>query len=89
LSTTPCGPTFACTAARQKKVAVDVGATSATVVIDQLHPGDYVINVLLDRDRNLAETLFPATGDGVAAPDGTVSVVGAEVNTAKAIVFTL
>ena len=88
LSTTPCGTTFSCTVARQKKIRVDAGATEAVVVIDQLHAGDYLVNALLDRNSNLETALRPDRGDGVASPDAAAAVDGADA-TAVTIVFTL
>jgi hypothetical protein len=89
LSTSTCGTSFTCAVARQKKAAVAAGADHAVVVVDQLHPGDYFLNVLLDRDQDLEETLAPSRGDGVAAPDGAVSVDDDAVDASARVVFTL
>jgi hypothetical protein len=77
LSTTNCGTTFACTPSRSKRAAVRAGATSVDVVVEQLHAGSYVANVVLDRDRDMETALRPTSGDGAARPDTAVVVSGA------------
>lgn len=90
LTATPCGFSFTCTPARSKRVPVAAGATSINVVIEQLHAGDYSTNAILDRDRDMAETLAPTSGDGVAQLDGDVTVTGIAAATATLpIVFTV
>ena len=88
LSTTPCGTTFQCTPARQKRVSANAGATSASLDVEQLHASDYFLNVILDRDRNLFSTLGPSSGDGVGALDRTADVDGTDSVTTS-IVFNL
>ena len=90
LSSTPCGLQFSCTPSRTKRVSVRAGASSADVVVTQLHHGRYSANVILDRDRNMATTLTPTSGDGAAALDSEVVVAGIDdVAIRLPIVFTI
>jgi hypothetical protein len=89
LSTTACGPTFSCTISRQISAAAAAGSSSASLHFDQLHPGSYKLNVLLDRDRNLASSLGPSTGDGVALPDKNLDVDGPTATATAQIVVDL
>jgi hypothetical protein len=71
-------------------VTVPSGATSAEVVLDQLHGGAYFANAILDRDRNLAASLGPSSGDGIAGLDRDVDVADeGESDDTWAIAFTL
>jgi hypothetical protein len=75
LSTTACG--FApgsCTPSRFLKTRAEAGTTSAELTLEQLHPGTYRLNAMLDRNGNLAGTLFPDTGDGIAVPNAEIEV---------------
>ena len=75
LTTTPCGLSPAgCTPARFIRTAVDEGATSAELVLDQIHAGEYHAIGILDRNANLGATLLPDSGDGVTVPDQPVDV---------------
>lgn len=74
LSKQDCGINELCDFSRSLLTTVEAGAVSGELLIDQLHPGDYKITAFLDRDQNLAETLFPGTGDGVSLPNGPVTV---------------
>lgn len=47
---------------------------SAVLTLEELHPGDYALNALLDRNNNFFTTRFPDRGDGVALPDKAVSI---------------
>ena len=69
LSDTPCGTTFSCTPSRTLLTAADAGATSATLLFDQLHPGTYYANALLDVADDFELTLTPQPGDLVAIPE--------------------
>lgn len=89
LSTTACGTTFSCTTSRSIAARASAGATSATLVLDQLHPGDYFATALLDRDRDLASTLRPDSGDGVSAIDDEVAVEPSGSTATLPIVFSL
>lgn len=68
LSTTPCGLTFSCQASRSIRVFAPAGSSSAQVLIEQLHKGSYHLNAILDRNRDMATTRFPNSGDGIAFP---------------------
>lgn len=75
LTTTDCG--FApgsCTPSRFMRVGAPAGATQAELVLDQLHPGDYKVNAVLDRNGNLGATLFPDAGDSVSLPNQSLQV---------------
>ncbi|HEY4221683.1 MAG TPA: hypothetical protein VGO62_10075 [Myxococcota bacterium] len=88
LSTSSCGQTFACTISRQIRSDAASGGTTTVASFDQLHPGSYDVNVLLDRDRNFITTLRPGSGDGVAIPDQPIDVDGAATGSSS-IVFTI
>ena len=90
LTSGPCGLSFDCTPSRSKRVAVAAAATSVDVLIEQLHAGIYSANVILDRDRNMALTLTPTSGDGAAQLDADVVIVGTDAAAATLpIVFTV
>lgn len=74
LSDTPCGFAGSCHPARVLSVEAPAGATDATLRLDQVHPGAYRLNVILDRNNNFQARLFPDRGDGIAALDGAVTV---------------
>ena len=48
LSHTACGVTFACTPSRTLATRAQVGATSVTLHLDQLHAGAYFANAVVD-----------------------------------------
>jgi hypothetical protein len=75
LTTTDCG--FApgsCTPSRFMRTIAPAGATQAQLVLDQLHSGAYKVNAVLDRNGNLASTLFPDSGDTVSLPNRSLDV---------------
>jgi hypothetical protein len=74
LSTTECFPTADCQASRSIRTSVEAGATSAEVVMEQIHAGTYQANAVLDRNGNFAGTLFPDNGDLASFPDQDVTV---------------
>ena len=82
LTTMDCDLQFKCIHSRSLMQGAPAGATSATLTIDQIHPGPYKLNVILDRNGNLASTLYPDKGDGIGglnqaltvAPTGTTEV---------------
>jgi hypothetical protein len=74
LSTTECFPSASCQASRSIKTSVEVGATSAEVVMEQIHAGTYQANAVLDRNGNFAGTLFPDSGDVASFPDQDIVV---------------
>jgi hypothetical protein len=75
LSDAPCpvNPTAACAISRWYVSRLSESDTSATMPIDQLHPGTYSLNAVLDRDGNGV----PNTGDAVAAPNASLVVPAA------------
>jgi hypothetical protein len=87
LSTTPCGLTLQCNPSRSIRVPVKTGATSASIEVQQLHVGKYLMNAILDRNNNAATTFFPDSGDGVAQPDTNVDVKANQNNSASAFVI--
>lgn len=88
LSTTDCGFTAACVPSRFHRVSAPAGATSAMLVLEQIHPGEYSANAMLDRNGNLAGTLFPDAGDTVAFPDQGVTVNPTGTSTAELFLST-
>ncbi|MEZ4435092.1 MAG: hypothetical protein R3F65_22025 [bacterium] len=74
VSTTPCGLAVACTPARIMRAEAAAGARSVALVVDQIHPGGYVLNAVVDRDGDFAQTLFPTSGDGLAGLDRMIEV---------------
>jgi hypothetical protein len=88
LSTTPCFPSVDCTPSRFIMGTAEAGATSAEVVMEQIHAGDYKANAVLDRNANFEGTLFPDTGDLVSFPDRDVTV-GPEGETQESLALTV
>ncbi len=78
LSTTACGlnPLANCVPSRFMTAHADAGDTSLTLRIEQIHPGEYRANAVLDRNENLTGgVLLPDAGDAVALPlDAVVTV---------------
>ena len=84
LSTTDCGLVpGSCQPSRFIRGSVAPGSTSVELVLDQIHPGDYQANAVLDNNGNLAGTLFPDTGDLVSLPNADVEVAPAGESTAS------
>lgn len=86
VSTTACGLGGACTPARIMSAEAPAGARAVTLRIDQVHPGDYVLNAVLDRNHTFAMRLFPDSGDGLAGLDRQVEIAG-ETAVALPVVF--
>jgi hypothetical protein len=64
-----------CVPSRFMRATAPAGATEVEVVLEQIHPGSYVTNAILDRNGNLGgATLLPDTGDLLAIPDQEVIV---------------
>jgi len=63
--------------------AVEPGATSAELIVDQVHAGAYKANAVLDRDQNFDESLFPGSGDAVSLPNQDVAVAAGGESTAS------
>ena len=74
LSTQDCSLAAPCAISRSSRQVVAAGARQTTVKLPEIHPGDYKINVVLDRNENIATTLAPDTGDGVGRPNLSVTV---------------
>jgi hypothetical protein len=76
LSSEACGLTGRdCVPRRSIATRAMAGATSVMVTIAQIHPGDYVLNGILDRNDNLRQTNFPDRGDELLFPtDGRVTL---------------
>lgn len=74
LTDTPCGFTGSCNPARVLSAEAPAGATEVTLRLDQVHPGDYHLNVILDRNDNFMSRLFPDRGDGIAGLDFALTV---------------
>lgn len=66
LTTTNCAPTFTCVASRSLRVDVAAGATSATLTLPAVHPGDYRLTAVVDRTKTFGTSLTPASGDSLA-----------------------
>ena len=73
LSTTPC-LAGGCTPSRFISGMAEAGATELELTLVQIHPGDYKVNGILDRNNNLGATLLPDMGDGVALPDTDLTI---------------
>ena len=71
-----------CQPSRFFRAVVEAGATSAELLLDQIHAGDYQANAFLDNNGNLAGTLFPDSGDLVSIPNQDVEVAPAGESTA-------
>jgi hypothetical protein len=83
LTTTDCSLVpGSCQPSRFYRAVVEAGATSAELVLDQLHAGDYQANAFLDNNGNLGGTLFPDNGDLVSIPNHDVEVAPAGESTA-------
>lgn len=87
VTTQPCDAQLNCTHSRSLMAAVSAGATSASLMLDQIHAGDYKLTAILDRNGNLAETLFPDTGDGVSLPNQAITVAPEGETVAKATIL--
>lgn len=74
VSTTACGLSVACTPVRIMQAEAPAGARSVALAIEQIHPGPYVLNAVLDRDGDFAQMLFPTSGDGLAGLDRMIEV---------------
>ena len=74
LTTMDCDLQFSCTHSRSLTTGAPAGSTSATLKLEQIHPGPYKLNVILDRNGNLATTLYPDKGDGVGGLNQALTV---------------
>lgn len=90
LSTTPCGvdPGQNCVPSRFIHVTALEGSTHAGLSVEQIHPGSYFANVVLDRNQNLVGAgLFPDAADGVALPDTAATVSEGEDASLNVAIF--
>lgn len=84
LSTTDCGFTpGSCSPSRFLEVSAPTGATEAEILFEQIHPGEYKANAILDRNGNVGSLLFPDTGDTVSIPNQAVSIEATGESTAS------
>ncbi|MEX1361777.1 MAG: hypothetical protein AB1Z98_01530 [Nannocystaceae bacterium] len=75
LTTTDCGVVpGSCSPSRFLRAQAEVGASAVELVLDQIHAGQYRATAVLDRNGNLAGTLFPDAGDLVSLPNQPVEV---------------
>ena len=89
LSVSDCSPT-SCVISRQLRAIAPAGATSVELFLEQVHPGDYKVLAVLDRNANLDQTLAPDSGDGVSLPNSSLTIaVNGETTTSVPIVFDL
>ena len=94
LSDTPCAQagstTFTCAPSRSLTTTAAAGATSATLLFDELLPGTYDSVALLDLAGGFATTQMPEPGDGLSDPGASFTVPATGQVTATApIVFTV
>jgi hypothetical protein len=87
LSTEACFPAGACTPSRFISATAAAGSTSVEIPIEQIHAGDYFANGMLDRNGNLAGTLFPDGGDTVSVPPDRAITVAPSGETTLALVL--
>lgn len=79
-----------CDFSRSIRGTADAGATSLALTFEQIHGGAYKGNAILDRDQNLAETLFPGSGDAVSLPNQPVEIAAeGESNAALTVLVEL
>ena len=69
--------TPSCTPSRSLSTPAPAGATSATLLFDQIHPGTYYANSVVDTAGSFATTLSPAPGEAASIPDQSVNVPAA------------
>lgn len=74
VTTMNCDLQFSCTSSRSLRAQVSAGATAATLTLEQIHPGPYKLNMILDRNGNMATTLYPDAGDGIGGLNQGITV---------------
>ena len=90
LTTMDCDLQFKCTHSRSLTKGAPTGSTAATLTLEQIHPGPYKLNVILDRNGNLATTLYPDKGDGIGGLNQALTVdPSGETNVKATIALTL
>jgi hypothetical protein len=82
LFTEVCVDPSRCNLSRAIKVTAGPGDTQGNLRLEQIHPGRYSVQAVVDRDRNLAAGFFPGSGDSLSlpatvtvAPDGSTSAM--------------
>lgn len=89
LTTTNCAPQFTCVASRTLRVDVAAGATSATLTLPAVHPGDYKLTAVVDRTRMFATRLAPASGDSLAVDQAVTVPASGQVSPDILAAYTL
>lgn len=74
LTTMNCDLQLQCVHSRSLTKGAIAGSKSVTLTLDQVHPGSYKLNAILDRNGNLATTLYPDKGDGIGGLNQAVEV---------------
>lgn len=74
LSRQECSLAGGCNVARTLKTIAPAGATSAELVVEQLHAAEYQAIAVVDRNANLEVVARPDSGDGVSLPNTPVTV---------------
>ena len=74
LTTQTCDAPATCVASRSLVAPATAGATAASLLLEQIHGGDYMLTAVLDRNGNITETLAPDAGDGVSLPNQAITV---------------
>lgn len=74
LTTMDCDLQLKCVHSRSLTKGAAAGSKSVTLTLDQVHPGAYKLNAVLDRNGNLATTLYPDKGDGIGGLNQAVQV---------------
>lgn len=87
LSWGPCDLQMSCYHSRSLRAQAEEGSTEAGVLFEQMHAGSYKLNVILDRNGNMAEIGYPDTGDGVAVPNASITVAATGETSASATII--
>ncbi|MHB8419274.1 MAG: hypothetical protein ACYDCL_14450 [Myxococcales bacterium] len=77
LSDTPCA-SGSCTPLRALSTQAPAGATSASLTFDQIHPGAYDANALVDLSGSFGVSLSPSPGDLISVPPDQPVTVAAQ-----------
>ncbi len=74
LTTMDCDLQLKCVHSRSLTKGAAAGSKSVSLTLDQVHPGAYKLNAILDRNGNLATTLYPDKGDGIGGLNQAVEI---------------
>jgi hypothetical protein len=85
LSAQDCPLAGFCDFSRSISGVAETGATSLVLDFEQIHAGNYKGNAILDRDRNLTESLFPGSGDAVSLPNQPITIAAEGQSTATLV----